>query len=122
MRFLLDEGIHPRVAELAWEEGLDVVSVHDLRRRGLSDLEQLRLAAEESRVLITRNRADFLYWTGEFYRKSDAHAGVLFLGEGLPNDQPERIVRALKRWHYARSHGAEGDAGFGAYHADFIAR
>ena len=121
MRFLLDEGIHPRVAELAWEEGLDVESVHDLRRRGLSDLEQLRLAAEESRVLITRNRADFLYWTGEFYRKGDDHAGVLFVGEGLPNDQPERIVRALKRWHYARSQ-ASGDDAFGPYYADFIAR
>ncbi len=121
MRFLLDEGIHPKVAELAWEEGLDVVSVHDLRRRGLSDLEQLRLAADEGRVLITRNRADILYWTAELYRKNDEHAGVLFVGDGLPNDQPERIVRALKRWHYARSHGG-GDIAFGPYHADFIAR
>lgn len=122
MRFLLDEGVHPRVAELAWDEGLDVVSVHDLRRRGLTDLEQLELAARESRVLITRNRGDFLYWTAEFYRRNADHAGVLFVGDGFPNDQPERIVRSLKRWHYAWAPEGGEPARFGAYHADFLPR
>jgi len=118
-RLLLDEGIHPRVAELAWAEGMDVVSVHDLRRRGLSDYEQLRLAAGEDRVLVTRNRGDYLYWTGEFYRSNMDHCGVLLVGEGFPNDQPERMVRALKRWHYA--HSQEDDA-FGRYHVEFLSR
>lgn len=118
-RLLLDEGIHPRVAELGWEEGMDVVSVHDLRRRGLSDYEQLCLAASDDRVLVTRNRGDFLYWTAEFYRSNREHCGVLLMGEGFPNDQPERIARALKRWHYARS---QDDETFGPYHVDFLTR
>ncbi|MEJ2186890.1 MAG: DUF5615 family PIN-like protein [Gemmatimonadota bacterium] len=119
LRFLLDEGIHPRVAELGWEEGMDVVSVHELRRRGLSDYEQLRLAANEDRVLVTRNRVDYLYWTAEFYRSNMEHCGVLFVPEGFPNDQPERIMRTLKRWHYAHS---QDDDVFGPYHVDFLAR
>jgi hypothetical protein len=33
--------------------GLDVASVHELDRRGLSDREQLRLAATDGRVLAS---------------------------------------------------------------------
>ena len=122
MRFLLDEGIHPRVAELAWEMELDVASVHDLRRRGRSDREQLEFAADQDRVLITRNRGDYLYLTREFYRGGKPHRGVLLVDAGLPNDQPEMLARSLRRWAQANSYRAEEDAGFGAYHVDFLRR
>lgn len=122
MRFLLDENIHPRVAELAWEMELDVSSVHDLRRRGRSDREQLEFAAEQDRVLITRNRGDYLYLTREFYRAGKPHRGVLLVDAGLPNDQPEMLARSLRRWAQAHAYLAEGDVGFGAYHVDFLRR
>lgn len=125
MRFILDEGIHPQVASIAWELGLDVVSVHEIRRRGLSDYDQLRLAAEDGRVLVTRNRGDYVFWTGEFFRAGDPHAGLLLVETGLPNDQPDRIARALKRWVYAHGGGGEEevvDVGFGPYHIDVLSR
>lgn len=121
MRFLLDEGIHPAVAEAAWDMDLDVVSVHDLRARGGSDLEQLVLAAEQERVLVTRNRADYLHWTREFYQAGRPHRGVLFVDSGLPNDQPKMIARSLRRWAQAREYAGDGD-GFGAYHAEILPR
>jgi predicted nuclease of predicted toxin-antitoxin system len=122
LRFLLDENIHPGVAEAAWEMDLDVVSVHDLRRRGRSDYEQLEFAAQQDRVLVTRNRGDYLHWTREFYHAGRAHRGVLLLESGLPNDQPAMIARALRRWAQAHSHTGEDDVGFGAYHVDFLKR
>jgi predicted nuclease of predicted toxin-antitoxin system len=122
LRFLLDENIHPGVAEAAWELELDVVSVHDVRRRGRSDYEQLEFAAEQDRVLVTRNRGDYLHWTREFYRAGQPHRGVLLLEGGLPNDQPAMIARALRRWVQAHSYSDVNDTGFGAYHVDFLKR
>lgn len=122
MRFLLDENVHPRVAALAWDMDLDVVSVHDVRRQGLSDREQLEFAAEQERIMITRNRSDYLYWTGEFYQAGRAHGGLLLVEAGLPNDQPEMIARSLRRWAQANSYRDEDEAGFGAYHVDFLRR
>ena len=122
MRFLLDENVHPGVAEAAWENDVDVVSVIELRRRGRSDREQLEFAADQERVLVTRNRADYLHWTREFYHAGRPHNGVLFVGDGLPNDQPEMIARALRRWDQAHSYAADDEVAFGAYHVDFLQR
>ena len=44
MRFLLDEDLNPAAAEIGRGLGLDVVSVHEIDRRGFSDEEQLRFA------------------------------------------------------------------------------
>ncbi|MBI4408133.1 MAG: DUF5615 family PIN-like protein, partial [Gemmatimonadetes bacterium] len=120
MRFLLDEDVNPRVAELAWELGLDVSSVHEIKRRGLTDHDQLQHAAEDGRVFVTRNLDDYLFWTAELFRSGERHAGVLFIPRGLPNDHPDWIARALKRWVYGRQQLA-GEQDFGSYHVDFLA-
>lgn len=120
MRFLLDENIHPRVAESAWEQEMDVVSVIELRRVGRSDRDQLEFAAAQDRVLVTRNRADYLHWTREFYHAGLPHRGVILVGEGLPNDQPETVARALGRWVRAHSYEEDDDVAFGAYHVEFL--
>lgn len=122
LRFLLDEDIHPRVAQLAWELEVDAVSVHELRCRGRTDHDQLELAASQERVLVTRNRADYLYWTREFYRAGRPHAGLLLLDTNLPNDPPETIARALRRWVRAHAYDREDGVPFGPYHVDFLAR
>ena len=110
MRFLLDEDLSPRVAQVARGLGLDVTSIHELGRRGLSDHEQLPRAAVDGRVFVTRNRDDYIHWTREFYRALLPHAGVLIVSRRIPLDKPERIAHALLRWtqqsteHLADSH------------------
>jgi predicted nuclease of predicted toxin-antitoxin system len=101
-RFLLDEDLNPTAAEVARGLGLDVVSVHEIERLGLSDEEQLRFAATEGRILVTRNRDDFLALTTEFYRRGNPHRGVLIVTAGLPNNRPERLAHALARWRRER--------------------
>jgi predicted nuclease of predicted toxin-antitoxin system len=98
LRFLLDEDLPPRAAEIARGLGLDVISVHELGRLGLADRDQLRFASREERIFLTRNHRDIIELTVEFYRAGEAYSGVLLVGRSLPNDRPERIAHALKRW------------------------
>jgi predicted nuclease of predicted toxin-antitoxin system len=102
LRFLLDEDLPPEAAEVARGLGLDVISVHELGHRGITDRDQLRFASQEGRIFLTRNHRDFIELTVEFYRAGEAHLGVLLVRRNLPNDRPERIAHALKRWADAR--------------------
>ncbi len=98
MSFLLDEDLSPVVAETARGLGLDAFSVHECDRRGLSDEAQLELATREQRVLVTRNRDDFIVLTVDAFRAGTPHAGVLIVPRSLPNHLPQRIAHALRRW------------------------
>jgi hypothetical protein len=103
-RFLLYEDLSPRVAEVGRGLGVDVESVHELDRRGLSDREQLRLAAAETRIFVTRNRDDYIVLTVEFYGTGEPHNGLLIVPRGPTSNRPERISHTLKRWVDARHH------------------
>ena len=103
MRFLLDEDVNRVVAHTARGLDLDVVSVHELDRRGLSDQDQLEFAVVEGRILVTRNRDDFIRLTVSFYQAGRAHSGLIIVPYTLPNNEPERIAHALKKWSEDRS-------------------
>jgi predicted nuclease of predicted toxin-antitoxin system len=103
VKYVLDEDVNPRTAEIARGLGLDVVSVHEIGRRTLSDGEQLELAAQEGRILVTRNRDEFIEATLNFFRTGQPHAGVLIIAHTLPNSDPERMAHALAGWHAERA-------------------
>jgi uncharacterized protein with PIN domain len=113
MRFLLDEDLNPAVAEIARGLGLDVISVHEISRRGYLDEEQLRFSAGQQRIFLTRNRDDFLRLTVAFFQVGEAHAGLLIVPHSLPNHRPEWIAHALKRW-------LERAGDPGSYFVDFL--
>jgi hypothetical protein len=91
-RFLLDEDLSPRVARGL---GVDVESVNELDRRGLSEREQLCFAAVEGRIFVTRNRDDYITLTVEFYRTGEPHNGVLIVPRGLSNNRPKRSIPTI---------------------------
>lgn len=99
MKFYLDEDLPPSVAQIARNQGLDVTSVHEEGRHGLSDPEQLEHAAAEGRVLVTRNRNDFIELTRRAFQRASPHGGVLVVTRSLPNRRPERMAAALLRWN-----------------------
>lgn len=99
MKFLLDEDVNPAVAQVARGLGMDVISIHNIDRLGLGDEEQLRFSASQNRIIITRNRQDFIRLGLEFFQSGEIHEGILIVPRSLPNDRPERIAHALKRWH-----------------------
>jgi predicted nuclease of predicted toxin-antitoxin system len=98
MRFLLDEDVSPRAAKIARGLGLDVLSIHEIERRSTGDEEQLRFSASQHRIFVTRNRDDFLGINLAFFQAGEPHYGLLIIPHSLPNNRPERIAHALKRW------------------------
>lgn len=117
MKFLLDEDLPPRIAEVARGLGLEVESVHTLGRTGLSDPDQLRYAAQEGYIFVTRNRDDFIRFTAEFFRKQERHEGVLIVSRGLPSSRPERIAHALTQWAELKQQHPQS---FGPYIIDLL--
>jgi predicted nuclease of predicted toxin-antitoxin system len=97
-RFLLDEDLDPKIAAAARGLGLDVVSVQEAGRRGLADDDHLRWAARERRVIVTRNRDDYIEWTALFFQRGEDHAGVLIVPAALSMQRPERVAHAMERW------------------------
>ena len=114
VRFYLDEDLPAKVAVLARAQGVDVVACSECGRYGLSDEAQLRLAAEDGRCLVTRNRDDFTRLTTLFFDRQWPHAGVLIVSRSLPNRNLARLTRAL----VAYSQRYEGDVP--AYLIDFL--
>jgi predicted nuclease of predicted toxin-antitoxin system len=98
MRFLLDEDVTPRTAEIARGLGLDVLSIHEVARNEIGDEEQLRFSTSEGRIFVTRNRDDFLRINFVFFQTGEPHAGILIIPRSLANNRPERIAHALERW------------------------
>jgi predicted nuclease of predicted toxin-antitoxin system len=113
MRFLLDEDVNPAAAGIGRRLGLDVVSVHEIGRRGFGDEEQLRFAVAQGRVFVTRNRDDFIRLTVSFFQTGEMHHGVLLVPHSLPNHRPAQIAHALKRWASRTGHP-------GAHFLDFL--
>jgi hypothetical protein len=106
------------VAEIARGLGLAAVSVHEVGRRGLPDLDQLQFAVHHTHILITRNRDDFRMLVESFFQEGKSIPGVLVVPRSLPNNQPERIAHAMKRWYDRRQE--QGGAGFQGI--DFLSR
>ena len=102
MLLYLDEDLPARVAVIARSLGVDVVSSHECGRDGLSDDEQLRLAANEGRCFVTRNRDDFIALTVQRFEAGEPHAGVLIVTRRLVKAGPEVIAHTLAA--FARDH------------------
>ena len=96
-KFYLDEDVPPAAAGIGRGLGLDVVAVLEAGGLGLDDVEQLDLAASQSRIMVTYNRDDFLQLTLEAFAAGKPHFGLLILTRKLPRD-PARVAHALERW------------------------
>ena len=115
MRFYLDEDLSSRVAEIARGLGLDAVSMHERGQHGFPDDELLRLAALEGRCFVTRNRADFVRLTVQFFENEWPHRGLLIVSHALRNDDFAALAHALLA--YTQRHPGDRED----YTIDFLA-
>ena len=81
MRLLLDANLSPkRIGAALAEPGHDVLALAtDPALGALDDPDVLALAAEEQRVLVTRNAKDFAPLLREWAEAGRAHAGCILI-------------------------------------------
>jgi len=100
MKLCFDEHVHPLVAVMLRERGIDCRTTREADNLGRSDEAQLRYATAQERVLVTFDRRDFLLLASQWAALHRPHAGLI-LSKQCP--VPE-LVRYLLRCHTRHQH------------------
>lgn len=95
IRLYLDEDVHKRLVSALRLRQFDVVSVHELGRKGLSDAAQLVLATQAGRALFTYNVADFLKLQLDWHARGETHAGLILSDQLSLSETLRRLLRLL---------------------------
>ncbi len=99
MRLLLDAHVSgPRVGAKLQTSGHDVRALdQEPALEGLDDESVLALAAEEQRILVTHNIADFPSILREWAEQQRSHAGAILV-YGIDHNEFELITAGIERW------------------------
>lgn len=95
MTLYLDEDLSPRVVDLLRRRGLDAVGAREAGNAGRSDLEQLRHASAEGRVLVTRNVDDFVRIMRDAINRQESHAGMILVPASFRGDEFLALAEAI---------------------------
>lgn len=90
MRFLVDENLSWRLAELLAEAGHDAVHVRDLHAAGAPDIAVLALAVADERVIISAD-TDF----GALLAQSRATKPSVILVRAIAGRRPTDLARTI---------------------------
>ncbi len=71
---------------------IDVITVKETNTEGLIDLEQLRLATAQRRVLYSHNIGDFCQLHPEFITNGEIHSGIALLSQDYLVGQQVRAI------------------------------
>jgi len=100
---LLDEMLSPAIAEQLRARGLDVFAITERPDLyGLSDEQVLGISADEDRVVVTLNIADFAALHSDWQAQGRSHGGIAYLSAAtIPQDRSflGSVVRSLETAH-----------------------
>jgi hypothetical protein len=99
VRLLLDAHVSgPRVGATLQNAGHDVRALdQEPALEGLDDESVLALAAEEQRILVTHNIADFPGILRDWAEQQRAHSGTILV-YGIDHSEFELIGAGIERW------------------------
>jgi predicted nuclease of predicted toxin-antitoxin system len=98
VKFYLDEDISPKVSAILRKKGVDTVSAHEADMLQASDDEQLSFAAAEGRVMVTRNRDDFITLTVQFFDDLKPHRGLIIVPHTIPGSEFSKLASLLAKF------------------------
>lgn len=90
-KLYLDEDVHEDIAKVLKLRGYDAKATKEAGNKGFSDIEQLRYATAQNRIIISCNIADFNRIHSEYIKKGIEHSGII-LTKQLPIGT---IIKAL---------------------------
>ena len=99
VKLYFDENVPEAIAAAVRLRGYDVTTVRDAEKKAASDLDQLRYASLQKRVLLTFNVADFVKLHNEFVATGRQHSGILLSKQVPVGIIVKRLLRLLSRLH-----------------------
>jgi predicted nuclease of predicted toxin-antitoxin system len=88
-------------------KGMDVASAHETGMLEAFDEEQLSFAAAEERVMVTRNRNDFIILTAQFFEALKPHKGLIIIPHTIPGSEFSKLAAILAKLAKAYPQGLE---------------
>ena len=107
MKYYSDEDISPRVAELLRKNNINAISAHENNMLGASDEEQLLAATADYRVMVTRNRNDFIALTVTFFESMQPHRGLIIIPYSIPGSKFSLLAKLLTEFAKKHAGGME---------------
>jgi len=98
VKLYLDEDISPKISVILRKKGVDAVSAHEADMLQASDAEQLSFAAAEGRVMVTRNRDDFITLTVQFFDDLKPHKGLIIVPHTIPGSEFSKLASLLAKF------------------------
>ena len=96
--FLDEDSMSKAMAHNLRLRGIDVTTVAEVGRTGLTDLEQIEYATSEGRIICTGNVGDFFQLHTDFLTNDKEHSGIIIIQrQGLSiGEQLRRLLRLIK--------------------------
>jgi len=116
VKLYLDEDISPKIAVLLRKMNVDAISAHEKDMIGASDEDQFLTAISEKRVMVTRNRNDYIALTVRFFEDMKPHYGLLIVSHTIPGSDFRLLANLIAA--YAKKH----KEGVPPYTIEFISR
>lgn len=95
IRLYLDEDVSVLVAELLRNRGFDAVTARDAGQLEKSDEAQLAEAINQSRALLTHNRADFEALAVQYFEREQRHCGIIIAVQHPEYEIVDRLLVIL---------------------------
>ena len=96
VRLFIDEDVWDGLAAALRRAGYDAISVNEVRRKGLSDQEQLEYAIYETRALLTHNIQDFAPLAQGCFLTGVSHCGIIVSRQFEKGELLRRVMRLLE--------------------------
>lgn len=98
MRFCLDDGLPARIAEIARQIGLSVVSARELGFGSVHKDQIFVYAQTEGRCIVSQLRFHYDELAERARGRNERHFGVLFI-TGMPISEHERFAWEIRRFN-----------------------
>jgi len=97
-RFVFDQHVNARALKPLRLQGVDVVHVAEVGLSDANDPEILAWAADEGRIVVTRNYQDFAPLVTAYNHRGLTFPGVLFFATSVRQADAGHHVRSLLSW------------------------
>jgi predicted nuclease of predicted toxin-antitoxin system len=95
IKVYLDEDVNVLIAEIVRSRNFEALTVTEAGRKGKSDAEQLKFAAEADYAILTHNRVDYENLAKDYFANDKRHYGIIIAVRRPSSEIAERLLSVL---------------------------